>query len=816
MSLRRLVLPLVAAFVLCVAPAAADKAINQLPNVAPAASDIVPLWHSGATDASTIAQILQPQFFAPPSVAAAVFGGSYGYEFYPGVAGQTPLTISGAAGQTANILNVALTHGGANVVWIDQFGTLNTLAAPNFGQIPTWPGYLSQGAGGTANGVFAAGHCIQQDPFAPRFIAAPGFCITGITNGAGLLSGGNSNIVITNPSNNTATVETTPTLTYYSAGTPSASYPSHTSDSGATPGLLSVVPSGSTNGWRWQTNNAGALTTQMQLTAGGVLSPVTLQPANALGTPYGGTGTGSPTCGTNGTNTTVAGSFPNSCSWSVVAAPSLQGTNFTVIPANQFAGSSFTSGRCLHASSATAIGSTSGDCVIAVTAGSANIVIGGALSAPIVDLSSTPSVAMMVFNAAGTPSTTSPSMTSDGAATPGFLSVVPSGATNGWCWKTNASGTLTTRMCLSASGALSAVSIPGNLISSLIPLSVGGLNNATFTDQFCLKYNAGTSSIISAAGNCVVSVSANSSSIVVGGSSTAPTVDLAAVPSVTAIIFGTAPANSNPQSTTAPYVSQTASGTNLKLVVPSTASAGFSFKSASNATTETEVARVTMNGCYQPGSGGVLGTAYVCGGTGAPSFSAPNGSLFVRYDGASGSTLYTNTSGASTSGTTWTAISSGGGSQVYAIHQAASATNVSLTQSAYTTVATITFSALPTSGGPSGKWLIRVTASGALATTNSADSLCITGATAGSATFQTLAQTSLVEGTPSAPCNTAAGAPTNPLAGTNKTNTASPFPNAIYEAEYANGAAPTFSAQLATSQAANTGNASISGVAEPI
>lgn len=45
-------------------------------------------------------------------------------------------------------------------------------------------------------------------------------------------------------------------------------------------------------------------------------------------------------------------------------------------------------------------------------------------------------------------------------------------------------------------------------------------------------------------------------------------------------------------------------------------------------------------------------------GVGAPTFRAPNGTLYARFDGThSGTTLlYINTSGASTFGTSWTAI----------------------------------------------------------------------------------------------------------------------------------------------------------------
>lgn len=43
-------------------------------------------------------------------------------------------------------------------------------------------------------------------------------------------------------------------------------------------------------------------------------------------------------------------------------------------------------------------------------------------------------------------------------------------------------------------------------------------------------------------------------------------------------------------------------------------------------------------------------------GTGVPAFSAPNSSLFLRFDGGTTVHWYMNTSGASTTGTTWTAI----------------------------------------------------------------------------------------------------------------------------------------------------------------
>ena len=71
----------------------------------------------------------------------------------------------------------------------------------------------------------------------------------------------------------------------------------------------------------------------------------------------------------------------------------------------------------------------------------------------------------------------------------------------------------------------------------------------------------------------------------------------------------------------------------------------------------TASAKFQIAGPVIPGTAGVAGTAGIYSGTGVPTFSAPNGSLFMRYDGATSSTcLYVNTSGASTSGTTWTAV----------------------------------------------------------------------------------------------------------------------------------------------------------------
>lgn len=66
-------------------------------------------------------------------------------------------------------------------------------------------------------------------------------------------------------------------------------------------------------------------------------------------------------------------------------------------------------------------------------------------------------------------------------------------------------------------------------------------------------------------------------------------------------------------------------------------------------------AALTVAGPLTPGGQGAQNAA-LYGGNGIPSISAPNGSLYLRFDGAAATRLYVNTSGASLSGTTWTAF----------------------------------------------------------------------------------------------------------------------------------------------------------------
>lgn len=75
-----------------------------------------------------------------------------------------------------------------------------------------------------------------------------------------------------------------------------------------------------------------------------------------------------------------------------------------------------------------------------------------------------------------------------------------------------------------------------------------------------------------------------------------------------------------------------------------------------SAGTSTITGGITATGSVVPGGQGAAVAGFYSG-TGVPTFSAPNASVYLRYDGATASTcVYVNSSGASTSGTTWTAI----------------------------------------------------------------------------------------------------------------------------------------------------------------
>jgi hypothetical protein len=95
-------------------------------------------------------------------------------------------------------------------------------------------------------------------------------------------------------------------------------------------------------------------------------------------------------------------------------------------------------------------------------------------------------------------------------------------------------------------------------------------------------------------------------------------------------------------------------GNNAMLAMDGNGNAGFA--GSIYATGFTASSNINTNAGVFSGNNSTRGTAGYFSGSGAPSFSAPNGSLYIRYDGDVGSRLYVNGSGPSTSGTTWNAV----------------------------------------------------------------------------------------------------------------------------------------------------------------
>jgi trimeric autotransporter adhesin len=102
----------------------------------------------------------------------------------------------------------------------------------------------------------------------------------------------------------------------------SGNYSLNTADTGSPTMYFDHLGASNTGSWAWR-NGTNATSTRMTLSSAGLL-----------------------------TATTFSGSA----------------ASLTSIPANQFAASSFTSGNCIRATSATALGSAAGDCVTSVTA----------------------------------------------------------------------------------------------------------------------------------------------------------------------------------------------------------------------------------------------------------------------------------------------------------------------------------------------------------------------------------------------------------------------------------------------------------------
>ncbi len=215
----------------------------------------------------------------------------------------------------------------------------------------------------------------------------------------------------------------------------------------------------------------------------------------------GGNGTSTPSLSV-GSNLSTSGSWP-SYTITFSASPSLTGATLTGLTASS----------CVRTNSSKALASASGDCVYSVTANSSNIVVGGTSTAPTIDLGSTPSITGLTL----------------------------SGLTASTCLRANSSKALASASgdCVySVTANSSNIVVGGTSTAPTIDLgstpSITGLTLSGLTASTCLRANS-SKALASASGDCVYSVTANSSNIVVGGTSTAPTIDLASSPSITGI-----------------------------------------------------------------------------------------------------------------------------------------------------------------------------------------------------------------------------------------------------------------------------------------
>jgi hypothetical protein len=225
----------------------------------------------------------------------------------------------------------------------------------------------------------------------------------------------------------------------------------------------------------------------------------------------------------------------------------------------------------------------------------------------------------ITFNAPLTsPSNAAVALANDNAATGGLILNVPTGSTNGFQFQTAGS----TVASIAASGAVATGA-----------LTVTGQIKAT-TSIVAGSATAGTAT----AGDVWASRTASTGALQVGGSIANAQIDYGITTNGTLTI--NAPFTATGSSTFPGGI--TATGAQVQ-------AAGY---------TATGTAVSLFEGGIQPGRNGTYppGGPALYGGNGAPSFSAGNGSIYLRYDGGAAARWYLNTTGASTTGTTWTAL----------------------------------------------------------------------------------------------------------------------------------------------------------------
>lgn len=205
------------------------------------------------------------------------------------------------------------------------------------------------------------------------------------------------------------------------------------------------------------------------------------------------------------------------------------------------------------------------------------------------------------------------------------------------------------------------------------------------------------------------------------------------------------------------------------------------------------------------GSASPGGGPAACSGTGVPTLACNPGWTYAQLDGAP------PTVWVCTAANTWTTTSGGGGgSQVYPVVSRVAFAATSLTQNAYTTVASPSVT-LGTSTGATAAWNVTVTF---VATQNTPPVVdggaCIIGASAGTGGA----------GSVYIPSATCLASPANALAGATDVadlgvGSGIYFP-VTYAAQYANGATVAFTCQIRTREAATTGSGACIVIAEPI
>lgn len=187
------------------------------------------------------------------------------------------------------------------------------------------------------------------------------------------------------------------------------------------------------------------------------------------------------------------------------------------------------------------------------------------------------------------------------------------------------------------------------------------------------------------------------------------------------------------------------------------------------------------------------------GGTGAPTHSAPNGTIWVRFDGPSGAVLYLNQSGASSSGTTWIAINPS--VNPYATQsraQIAYTTTGSETNGSPGTIGTTTLTLPSSSPGTNGNWAVDVHAYFTIeGTAPNGFQWGIGSTTAGATPFplygNTTNQTHTITG----------GNCISDITGVTGTSGQGALIQVHYNAIYANSATPTFNALYGAATQAN-------------